>query len=211
MDIPHSIFGQNKQSPTTFKLQALFLVPEASWNAELSWKYMQFQLRSIAQRCDGGIPVCHFKTKKTILIQAYDDLHCMDTPSVSGLVGGNEVGSTFCDSFIDGIDRFNEKKFIDLDIGQIKKLEVTDEVNKIGNLLNGQYKFDKVKFNGYCKFAKFPKYFLLLNGADVVDDDVFFERNPDFNHFEWYQLQSMDPTINDIFKALKVVPLLPKI
>ena len=100
----------NKHSPTNYFLHALYFAPEANWNAELVWKCLKFQLHSIADRYPAGFLVVHKQTEKEIYVKIFDDLHCMDTPSLSGMIRGNEVGSTYFDSFIDGFDKRDEKK-----------------------------------------------------------------------------------------------------
>ena len=168
----------------------------------------------IDSRHDGGIPIIHKKTRKEVLINIYDDLHCMDTPSLCGLVGGNEVGSTYFDCFIDGFCKDEKKAILNLSIDKIKKLEISDKVmqfrDKVRILLFEEYDLNDDAFRDYCKYKKFPKIFLLANNVDVDVDDEYMTRNPHFDHFQWYGLQSMNDEINAKFEDLGVVPLLPK-
>ena len=96
-----------------------------------------------------SIPIYHKKTKKTIHVQLKHDLHCMDTPSLSAIIGGNEVGANYFDAFIDGFDKNLKHEILNLSVEEVKGLEINDDVmrfrDKIRNLMlyNDKYKLSQ--------------------------------------------------------------------
>ena len=219
---------KNNQSPESFQLHALYFSPEAAWNTELCWKYFEYQLQQL-QGDRGYVTVKHDKLDRMIRVKIELDFICVDTPSVRGLLGGNDLGSNWVEGMVDGVSSQYRHTLFELDVAEIKLLAITDNVMKMRAKIRDKilhcrdecyYKLNEKDWKLYCSYDKFPKIFLMKNpeisiagGPLNLADYPTFNRNTTvstLSHFQWYRLRFNDPRLVDVFDDVQVVPLMTK-
>ena len=204
----HSPFySKNNQSPYKYQLHALYYAPENGWNIELFWKHTMQCINSLIQSGNGHINIHCNKLNREIKLELKIDLITLDSPSISAILGGNEVGATYFDPFINGMNKNKKLQLLELSMDDIEDLYVDPIEIKIRDIIRNIFLCNKSQnaYETYCKFNEFPRIVCIGYNTSCNDfyiEGKFDERRYPFttnfdDYFKSYQLKNIDDSILD--------------